>query len=196
MSFRSDDVAAQRAVGGQDHVVIGKGAGCRASDAGVVEHAQLRREARRLLLPVEDQRPRHHHQRRRHRGVPPARVGAAGLQQRQHLGGLAHAHVVGQAAAEGEAPQEVHPAQALALVIAQLPDETLRLRGGGDTLKLAEFLAARARRFRRTEPPAATPAGHPASLPGSAGSGCARSSGVPNPASMPIRFSHSSGSTP
>ncbi len=55
---------------------------------------------------------------------------AAGFQQSQHLGGLAHAHIVGQAAAEAKAAEEIHPAQPFALVIAQLADEACGLRGG------------------------------------------------------------------
>ena len=62
------DVAPQRAVGGQDDVVLGDAvADVTPAAAGVVEHAQRRREARRFLLPVEHQRPRHDDERRTER---------------------------------------------------------------------------------------------------------------------------------
>src|SRR5882672_6593642 len=56
--LKKDRVVAQCAVGGQDQIVIvemfkGLFLPCL---PGVIEHAQLGREARRLLLPVEDQR--------------------------------------------------------------------------------------------------------------------------------------------
>ena len=54
------DVPAQRAVGGQDDVVLGDAVeGVAPAAAGEIEHAQRRREARRFLLPVEHERPRH-----------------------------------------------------------------------------------------------------------------------------------------
>ena len=65
----------------------------------------------------------------------------ARFEQGQHLGGLAHAHVVGQAAAETEAAQKVHPAHALALIVAQLPHETGGLRAGVNALELAQLVA-------------------------------------------------------
>ena len=106
-------VAAQRAVGGQHHIVIGEAMHI-ARQAGMIEHPQLRSEAGRLLLPVEHQRFGDHHQ--RWTGQVARR--AAGFQQRQHLRGLAHAHVIGQTAAETETAQKVHPADAVPLVIA------------------------------------------------------------------------------
>src|SRR4051812_34443690 len=121
-----DDVSPERAVGGQDDVaVVEVFPGLTAADAGMVEDAELRREASGLLLPVEDERPRHHDQRRRRSaaflgGGPQL---AARLQQGEHLDGLAQAHVVGQAAAETELPEEAEPAQAVALIVAELTPE-------------------------------------------------------------------------
>ena len=66
---------------------------------------------------------------------------ARGFQQRQHLRGLAHAHVVGQAAAETEAAQELHPADALALVVAQLSHEARGLLAGADAREAAQLVA-------------------------------------------------------
>ena len=58
-------VAAQRAVGGEHEVVVLEVlARADAPGARVVEHAQLGREPRRLLLPVEHERARHHDERR------------------------------------------------------------------------------------------------------------------------------------
>ena len=41
---------------------------------------------------------------------------AAGLQQSQHLSGLAHAHIVCQTSAEGELAQKMHPSETFALI--------------------------------------------------------------------------------
>ena len=129
-------VAEQRAVGGQHQVVIGDQRGV-ARQAGVLQDAQLRREPRRLRAPVEHQRFRRDHQRRP--ASPPSR---ARFEHRQHLRGLADAHIVGQAAAEAELAQELHPAEAFALVIAQLADEARRLRRRASTpWKVAQLLA-------------------------------------------------------
>ena len=57
-------------------------------------------------------------------------LGAPRFQDGQHLRRLADAHIVRQAAAEAELAQELHPAQAFALVIAQLSDEARGLRRG------------------------------------------------------------------
>jgi hypothetical protein len=58
-------VATHRAVRRQHQVVLDQLVPQRlAPGAGVLEHPQSGREPRRLLSPVEDQRPRSHHQRR------------------------------------------------------------------------------------------------------------------------------------
>ena len=109
----------------------------------MVEDAELRREASGLLLPVEDERPRHHDQRRRGSAAFPGGGPqlAARLQQGEHLDGLAQAHVVGQAAAEAELPEEVEPAEAVALIAAELALEPGRRVRGRDALELAQPLA-------------------------------------------------------
>ena len=56
-------VTPQRPVGGEHEVVVGDG-GRRSRVAGVVEHAQIGRETRRLVHPVVDQRSRHDGNRR------------------------------------------------------------------------------------------------------------------------------------
>src|SRR5438874_12645337 len=57
-------------------------------------------------------------------GLPPELP--AVLEQGEHLDGLAQPHVVGEAPAEAESAEELHPAKAVALVVAQLADEALR----------------------------------------------------------------------
>ena len=64
-------VAPQRAVAGEDDVVAADAID-RAVRAAEVQHAELRREARGLFLPVEDDRPRHDDERRR--GPPSSRA--------------------------------------------------------------------------------------------------------------------------
>src|SRR5207253_10879279 len=66
---------------------------------------------------------------------------AARYQQSKHLSGLAHPHIVRQAAAEREAAEKLDPAQALPLVIAQATHKTRRLRGASNALKQAQFVA-------------------------------------------------------
>ena len=100
-----------------------------AARAGVVEHAQRRREAPRLVLPVEDERAGHHDERRAEA------LGAPRGEQRQDLHGLAEPHVVGEAAAEAEAAQEMEPAEALALVAAQAAAKAGGLVGGLDAVE-------------------------------------------------------------
>ena len=139
-----DDISPKRAVGGQDDVeVVELFPGLTAADAGMVEDAELRREASGLLLPVEDERPRHHDQRRRGSAAFPGGGPqlAARLQQGEHLDGLAQAHVVGQAAAETELPEEVEPAEAVALIAAELTLEPGRRVRGRNALELAQPLA-------------------------------------------------------
>jgi hypothetical protein len=96
------DVAAQGAVGGEDHVVLLEvGAGSQPG-AGVVEDLELGRKPLGLRLPVEHQRAGDDDQRRsgvERTGLPPL---PPVLQQRKHLDRLSQAHVVGQAAAETE----------------------------------------------------------------------------------------------
>ncbi len=54
------DVPSQRAVRGQDDVVLGEAVeGVAPAAPGEIEHAQRGREARRFLLPVEHERTRH-----------------------------------------------------------------------------------------------------------------------------------------
>ncbi len=65
----------------------------------------------------------------------------------RYLRCLSHAHIVGQTAAEAELPQELHPAHAFSLVIAQLTGETLRLRGRSHALEAAQALADALERF-------------------------------------------------
>src|SRR5438067_10558687 len=66
---------------------------------------------------------------------------AAGFEQGEHLYCLAQAHVVGKAPAEAEGAEELHPAQALALVGAQDSGEARRGVGGADALEVAHLLA-------------------------------------------------------
>ena len=93
-----------------------------ARETRVVQHLQLRSKPRRLGPPVENQRFRNHHQRRT-LGLRPPR-----LEHRQHLRRLADPHVIRKAAAETELAQELHPADPLALIIAKVSREALRLR--------------------------------------------------------------------
>src|SRR5262249_22688112 len=95
----------------------------------VIEHAQFRREARHLFLPVEYQRPRHDHQRRIDRFACGAQF-APRLEQGEHLRSLSHAHVVGEAPAEREPPQKMHPNESLALVVAKASHEARGLLAG------------------------------------------------------------------
>ncbi len=122
-------VLAQGAVGGEHQIPAGEGiAVSRPADAGVIEHAQPRREMSRLGDPVEHQRARHHHQGRRELLFFQTAVarGPAGFEQGEHLHGLAEPHVVRQAAAEAEVAQEVEPSQAGVLIGAELALEARR----------------------------------------------------------------------
>jgi len=101
-------VPPQRPVGGEEQIVV-LDPRRRARVAGVVEHPQLGREARRLVHPVVDERSRHHRDRRAR--VPCLAGGAAAVEERQHHDGLAEAHVVGEAATESEPAQEREPAE-------------------------------------------------------------------------------------
>ncbi len=134
-------VIPEGAVGGQHEVAAGKGIAFPDAAAGarVVEHAQARREAGRLGEPVEHQRTRHHYQ----RGRQPLALSLrpANFEQREHLDGLAQTHVVREAAAEAEIAQEMEPAEAGALVAAQLAAESRRSNGRRDARELAQALA-------------------------------------------------------
>src|SRR5579863_4321091 len=55
------DVAAQGAVSAE-HEIVGGEVTAVAIEAAIVKHAQLRREARRLFFPVENERARNHNQ--------------------------------------------------------------------------------------------------------------------------------------
>ena len=123
--FEAPGVAAQRAVGGE-HQVVSAEVIAVALQPGMIEHPQLRSEACRFLLPVEYERLRNDHQGRTD-GLAGGAQLAAGFEQRQYLRGLAHTHVVRQAATEGETLQEVHPTQAFALIITQATHKSRRL---------------------------------------------------------------------
>ena len=137
--FELQRVAPERAVGGKDRVVVVEViAGLQASAAGVIEHAQQRRKARRLLLPMEHERARRHDQRRARPVFVTRRAQlAARFEERQDLNGFAQSHVIGQTAAKSEAPEKMQPAQAVALIIAQY---AVKLRGRASRLHAAKSL--------------------------------------------------------
>src|SRR4029077_9805133 len=109
------------AVGRQDDVKIGDlSPATLAVNTGLIQNFQPRREAQRFLLPIEDQGARHDDQGRTAPGI--------GIQKRQDLYGLAQAHVVCKTCSETELPNEVKPAQALTLILAQLRFERWRRR--------------------------------------------------------------------
>src|SRR3954470_14809220 len=91
----------------------------RALRAAEIQHAQLWREPRGLLDPVEQHRARDHDERR------PAELArrAETIEPGEHHDGLAEPHVVGETAAEAEAPEKGQPAERVALIVAQLPLE-------------------------------------------------------------------------
>ncbi|MNZ87580.1 hypothetical protein D3C78_1064420 [compost metagenome] len=90
------------------------------------QHAQVRGEARRLVLPVGDQAGRHHYQCRA--------VHAAGFFLGQDVGqglqSLAQAHVVAEDTADAQLTQGLHPAQTLQLIGAQVGVQAGRRRAG------------------------------------------------------------------
>jgi hypothetical protein len=110
-------IATQRSVGNEHQVVlldlVHPAGPIRTRE---VEDLQLRREARRFLLPVEQHGPRHNHKRR----LPLSPLVLARLsprvQQREHDDRLAEPHVVGEAAAESELAKKRQPAERIALV--------------------------------------------------------------------------------
>src|SRR5262249_3295183 len=93
-----DYVAAESAISGENDVVRPEIITV-AELAGVVEHAQLRREAFGFLLPVEDQRPRNYDQGRQRRLIRSA-PRTAGFEQGENLRGFADTHVIRQAPTE------------------------------------------------------------------------------------------------
>ena len=113
---------AQRAVGGEDQVVVVEllAAAC-ARPMPVWSSTRscgVKRAASCFQLKTSDRGTTTSDGGRRLR--LPRRAARGALQQGEHLHGLAQAHVVGQAAAEAELAEEVEPAQALALVGAEL----------------------------------------------------------------------------
>src|SRR5438552_5595963 len=119
-------VAAQRAIGGEDDVVVLEMvAAALTANAAMVEYTQLRREAGGLLFPVKDQRARGNNQRRLEASARTLAVGLAvsaklpaRVEQGQHLYRLTQPHVIGEAAAEPEPLQKVQPAEPILLVAA------------------------------------------------------------------------------
>ncbi len=155
------------------------------------------REARGLLLPVEDQRPRHDDQRRRGprrswraaaRGAPrAARAPARSCRAPCRRPGSRRSRTRGGSGAS-RAPRAGSRAAA--------PVEPGRRVGRRDALEAAAAARAPARTPRRIAPRAARPAARRAGRPASAGTGGGRPPAVPSPARSPYFFSHSSGSRP
>ena len=120
------DVGAEGAVGGDDQVVLGERLAERRGGRGRCSRARLSRgvnlAASWIQLKTSE---RGTTARRRPLGLA---AGPPPLEQGEHLDRLAQAHVVGQDAAEAELLEVVEPAQALALVGAQLAVEARRRR--------------------------------------------------------------------
>jgi hypothetical protein len=95
---------------------------------------------RGLFPPVEDDRSGHDDQRRALRLL----LRPQPIQPRQHHHGLAEPHVVGEAPAEPEPPEEREPSERIALVVAKLADERRRGVQRRDAFEGRE-LVARAR---------------------------------------------------
>src|SRR5262249_20820983 len=98
-----------------------------------VENSKTRCESRRLFFPVEDQRARHDCQ----RGALPL----IGLKQCEHLNSFAQSHIVSEACAEAETPDEPHPAETFALVLAKRSDERWRRIHWFNSAKGVKFAA-------------------------------------------------------
>src|SRR5258708_25210736 len=96
-------IPAQRAVGGEHQVVSGEVIAV-ALQAGMIEHAQLRSEACRFLLPVEYERLRNDHQGRTDRLACCSQL-AAVISRRHYLCVTSHTHITPQAATNNEKPQ-------------------------------------------------------------------------------------------
>ena len=112
---------AERAVGGEDDVgvAVKRVALLGAPGAGVVDDAKRRERSARLR---RSSWARASAARRRATDDGASGVGAAArrrLEQREHHDRLAEPHVVGEAAAESESPQELEPAERFALVVAE-----------------------------------------------------------------------------
>ena len=127
-------VALQQAVAGEHQIDALEGLlqgriGAGPARAVVLLHLELRREGRRLPLPVGEHGGGGHQQ----HGPPQLLLGLEVLQEGQQLDRLAQTHVVGQAGALVEAVQEGQPAQAPLLVRPQLAGEARgsRQRIGG-----------------------------------------------------------------
>ena len=88
--------------------------------AVVDEHRHVRREPFELALPVAEHRHGTHDERRPGRGI--------GDERGDELRGLPEPHVVGEARAEAEPPEEREPADPALLIRAQRADEAFRCR--------------------------------------------------------------------
>ena len=180
------DVAGGEPVGGDDQLVAGElrrhlrrvGApGALGAVVDVTGNDGANRAA--SALPVVHDRQRAHDE-----------VRARAIEQvGQRGGGLAQAHVVGEAAAEAEPGEEPHPAEAASLVVAQLAGEPGRLvlLAQGVVGQPAEE-AARPRAASRALAAASSPT--PSSSPAAAASAdrCSRSiADSPCSASSPVR---------
>ena len=136
------DVAAERAVGGEHDIGIGKRH--RALSplvAGVVDDAEGRAELGRLLDPVEhealgddDEGGAVRHAAGRHDPAAPDEHG-------EDLDRLPEAHVVGETSPQAHPLEEREPAQPLALVLTQRPLEALRLGLGLGPFATGQFTA-------------------------------------------------------
>jgi hypothetical protein len=134
--LEEDDVAEEGAVGGEDEVVVSEGgsvAGTRGG--GVVEDFELGGKAGGFLLPVIDEGTGNDGDGGRGAGK------AAGFQEGENLRSFADAHIVGKAAAEAEALEEVHPGEPFALVVSELAVEGRGFVGRLDGGELAELVA-------------------------------------------------------
>src|SRR5690606_25868158 len=118
----------------------------RAPGTAVLERRELGHESLRLLQPLVDDRARRDDQHRlllvsRDLACEPPR-----LEVREHLHGLAEAHVVGEATADAGFAEGLEPAERCALVVAQLAAEGVGWRERG---ALLEPLRARAHELER-----------------------------------------------
>ena len=133
-------IAAHHAVGGE-HEPVGGDVAHGAVPAVETPDRQSGRESLDLALPVGQQRGRADHQSR------PALANGllllAPQVQRDHLHGLAEAHVVGQAAAEAQLGQCRHPRHPSPLVGPQRRRQPRRLRGIGLLLERGEAVGQR-----------------------------------------------------
>jgi hypothetical protein len=147
------EVARQQPVGGDDDVGVGQtvgeqrrlAVGRRRVGAVVDDHPPARGEAVGLGLPVVHDAERADHQ---VRAGPLEQVGERG-------GGLAETHVVGEAPAESDAGEELHPRQTAPLVVAQLAVElgdslASSSRSSGSPASRLPAPSRRRRRWRRT----------------------------------------------